>query len=57
MTADRSQWLVVFFVLLTAIPLQAGIMWARPSTDWLDWFLLALLIVLGWAHIGTKAPE
>ncbi|MBW8296190.1 hypothetical protein [Sphingopyxis sp.] len=49
--------MVVFFILLSAIPLQAAAMWTHTETSWLDWLVLAFLAILVVAHVGSKVPE
>ena len=57
MSNDRSRWMAVFFVLLSAIPTQVAAMWLHPNNTWVDWMVLAFLVVLGWAHVDTKVPD
>lgn len=57
MTNARSRWLLVVFVLLSAMLLQGAIMWVRPFVAWADWLLLGFLMLLAFMHVETPAPE
>jgi membrane protein YdbS with pleckstrin-like domain len=54
---DYSRWIFVTLVLISAIPMQAAALWIHSENSWIDWAVMASLIILGWAHLDSKTPN